>query len=183
MGMEGLRVIGMSFLHKGIGFLANALAAVTAAMVLFFLGVLLVPRFFGYTPYIVLSGSMEPVIHTGSLVYITELEDEPDSGDIVAYDAGDGMAVVHRIIGVSDLGYVTKGDANEAEDMKAVRPSQLVGRYAWSMPGMGYLLSAVESHRMAVGPVSVPAPIVIAIGLILMLNLAKWVLGEYLFRE
>ena len=47
---------------------------------------LTVPRLFGYHIYSVISGSMEPAIPTGSLVYIKEMEpEEMQTGDVIAF--------------------------------------------------------------------------------------------------
>ena len=41
-------------------------------------------RLFGYTPYTVLSGSMEPTFHVGSLVYVKEVATtELKVGDLI----------------------------------------------------------------------------------------------------
>ena len=55
-----------------------------------------VPDFFGYKPFIVLSGSMEPSIMTGDMVFVKETD--PDSlkvGDVIAYKSGSAV-VTHR---------------------------------------------------------------------------------------
>lgn len=47
---------------------------------------LTVPRLFGYHIYTVISGSMEPAIPTGSLVYIQEMEPEDvEADDVIAF--------------------------------------------------------------------------------------------------
>ena len=56
-----------------------------------------VPDFLGYKPFIVLSGSMEPSIMTGDMVFVKETD--PDSlkvGDVIAYKSGSAV-VTHRI--------------------------------------------------------------------------------------
>ena len=47
---------------------------------------LTVPRLFGYHIYTVISGSMEPAIPTGSLVYIQEMEPEDVKDAIESLD-------------------------------------------------------------------------------------------------
>ena len=47
---------------------------------------LTVPRVFGYQIYTVISGSMEPAIPVGSLLYIQKMEpEEVAEGEVVAY--------------------------------------------------------------------------------------------------
>ena len=71
-----------------------------------------VPDFFGYKPFIVLSGSMEPSIMTGDMVFVKETD--PDSlkvGDVIAYKSGSAV-VTHRIVEVKsengETRYVTQ---------------------------------------------------------------------------
>ena len=75
------------------------------------------PMLFGFRPYVVLSGSMDPVIRTGSLAYVNTRM-EPDSlraGDVAAFRLGDAT-VSHRIVRTAGDAFVTKGDANSCED-------------------------------------------------------------------
>ena len=91
-----------------------------------------VPDFLGYKPFIVLSGSMEPAIQTGDLVFIHKTETEKlRVGDVICY-LDSGAAVTHRIIAVTDgedglPRYITKGDANDAEDHLSVAADQIQG--------------------------------------------------------
>lgn len=49
----------------------KTLGKVVFAIIITFAGILLMPRLFGYAPYAVLSGSMEPEYPVGSLIYVT----------------------------------------------------------------------------------------------------------------
>ena len=104
--------------------------------------VLIVPKFLGYTQYAVLSGSMEPKIKVGSIVY-TKTTDIADleTGDIITYKlAGDTM-VTHRIVSVNDAEQtvITKGDANETEDAAPVAFDSIQGAYVFHVPLLGYI--------------------------------------------
>ena len=72
----------------------------------------------GIRPYVVLSGSMEPVIRTGSLCFVYRRADYEDicTGDIIAFHVQGGNLVTHRVIAVTEEGLETKGDANELSD-------------------------------------------------------------------
>ena len=63
-------------------------------------------------PRIVLSGSMEPKIHTGSICFINKKVpyDKIKTGDIIAFKAGKNTMVTHRVISVTNAGFETKGD-------------------------------------------------------------------------
>ncbi len=77
--------------------------------------------------YIVLSGSMEPTLHTGSAVIIRN-GSMPGIGDICAYE-NSGNIVIHRVADITDDGkYIMKGDANVAADVISVAPEKIRGK-------------------------------------------------------
>lgn len=151
-------------------------------IVLFLVAAMFVPRFFGITPYVVLSGSMEPAIHTGALVYIGEAKDELKVDDIIAYRAGKGTMVVHRIAGIGSDGYITKGDANKYADMKQINKSQIVGEYMFTVPIVGYILTIMQSASIPVGPIAAPLPVLVLVAFVLVLNIFQRVI-ELLSEE
>ena len=87
---------------------------------------------FGYKPFFIMSGSMEPTIHTHQLVLgqLTSSE-EVEVGDIVSYTLYDETGlfheeIIHRIIGLTDDGeYIFKGDANSKQDKLSVSKEQI----------------------------------------------------------
>lgn len=130
------------------------------------LAVIMLPYLFGMRPYIVVSSSMEPVIHVGSLAYIQEkdtwLSDifetnkEVRAGTIVAYHLRNGSTVehlgqiaesstdivTHRVIGVNHDGtYTVKGDANRIADQNPIDKEQIIGTYKFSIPSIGRVVS------------------------------------------
>ena len=106
----------------------------------------IVPRFFGIKPFIVLSGSMEPEIHTGSMAYIHTKTDpyKIHSGDIITYKISDTV-VTHRVIDETVTTVTTKGDANEEADFSPVTRDNIVGKYLFSIPYLGYLYSYITT--------------------------------------
>lgn len=88
-------------------------------------------------PAVVVSGSMEPAIHTGSLIFIDKKKTEADIGEIIAFEKG-GVFITHRIVGKTETGYITKGDANKANDMGILPKSSVVGTTEYSLPYLGY---------------------------------------------
>lgn len=113
-------------------------------MVIISLGVLIC--IFNIRPLVVVSGSMEPAIMTGSLCFI-DYSDNSDKdvavGDIVAYKAGN-ITVTHRIIDVTSDGYITKGDNNDTADISPVTQEQIKGTYKFSIPNIGYWIKDVR---------------------------------------
>ena len=82
---------------------------------------LTVPKAFGYNIYTVISGSMEPAIPVGSLVYVKYQEPETiQKKDVIAfYGAKDASSIVtHRVVTNKKLSgeFITKGDANQGNN-------------------------------------------------------------------
>ncbi len=111
---------------------------------------LTVPRMLGYELYTVVSGSMEPAIPTGSLVYVEHVDPtEVAEGDVIAfYSAQDASSVItHRVVTNSTVmgEFITKGDANEENDMSPISYASLIGRVAKSIPKAGALAQTFTS--------------------------------------
>lgn len=108
-----------------------------------------VPRFMGYEVLEVLTGSMEPEIPIGSIVYAKDTPPEDIAeGDVIAFTS-DGSIVVHRVVTNQTLAgyFVTKGDANELEDMNEVYYSAVLGRVDKHLPMLGRVYSVYTSSR------------------------------------
>ena len=107
-----------------------------------FVAALFLPRVFGLKPLAVLSGSMEPTYHVGSLVYIDEVSPEKvQVGDPITFNIGEDTVVTHRVIEIDEenQSFKTKGDANNTEDGGAVAFSSGIGKPVFSIPYMGYV--------------------------------------------
>ena len=123
--------------------------------ILLFSALFMVPRLFGITPYIVQSGSMEPLIQTGAVAFIDERNTSNVSvGDIVTFEIGNEdttVLVTHRVVKRnSDGTLTTTGDANDAIDIISITPNQIVGKYVMSIPKVGYLLSGMNRPKLFV---------------------------------
>lgn len=123
--------------------------------ILLLLAVLLAgTRFIGFTPYAVISGSMEPKYPVGSMIYVQAVE--PSSirpGDPITFVLNEDLLVAtHRVVEVlADGSFITKGDANSDIDGKPVHPNNLLGKPIFSIPYIGYLsvmLSTVQGKVM-----------------------------------
>ena len=104
---------------------------------------LALPRFLGYEAYHVETGSMEPAIPVGSLVYVDPVSPETlEPGDVVAFRSGETV-ITHRVVEnhyfYNEL--ITKGDANAKEDINPVRYDEVVGRVTVHFPVLGRFLS------------------------------------------
>ena len=103
-------------------------------------GLLLVPQLVGYKTFVIVSGSMEPNIPVGSLVYAKEVPfDEIQVDDIVSYQISSSTTVTHRVAEINQdvQEVVTKGDANDVVDANPVSYSHIIGKVAFSIPILG----------------------------------------------
>lgn len=156
----------------------NIISTVFTIAVILCAGVFFVPRLFGYTPYVVLSGSMEPVIHTGAVAFVNTRDTEVRTGDIIAYRLDDTI-VLHRVIGETpEGGYITMGDANEIADLNPVSQGQVAGTYTIQIPGAGYLLSMLEQHKIQIGRIQVSTGTLFIIGMVILLNAIDFLLSD-----
>lgn len=101
-----------------------ATAALVVVVVAFVFGGLVgQPVLLGY----VTTDSMEPAVSAGDgfVAVPAFLAGEPEPGDVVVYDAQhlhDGGLTTHRVVGETEGGYVTSGDANPFTDQAGGEP-------------------------------------------------------------
>ena len=120
-------------------FLCNLIGTLMLLTVILSSLPLAVPRLLGYEVYGVVSGSMEPTIPTGSVIYVETVEPVAiEKGDIIAFGK-DGDVVAHRVSEnrFVEGKFITKGDANALQDFESVPYSSLIGRVARSLPYVG----------------------------------------------
>lgn len=123
----------------------------------------------GYEIRVVRSGSMEPTIHTGSVVVVAKSGDYK-IGDVITFNGGflgpDGelVPVTHRIVEMRVARgvplYTTKGDANEDPDGREVRDNQVLGKVLFSIPYVGYAVEAARRPSGFLALVIVPSLII-----------------------
>lgn len=117
-------------------------------MVILLCAPLILPHLAGCQIYNVVSGSMEPAIPTGSIVYVKSAEaSEINKGEVIAFysEKGSGAIITHRVVKNQLISgkFITKGDANEKEDVTPVDYDRLIGKVVFSMPVMGSVLAIV----------------------------------------
>ena len=128
--------------------LSTALVAVVALLAIALVGI----RVIGFTPYTVLSGSMEPTYHVGSVVYVKKVDPTTlKVGDPITFRLTGDVIATHRIIevhgeGTPNLGFRTQGDANETVD--GITPaSAVIGKATFSIPYLGYLSNFLQQPK------------------------------------
>ncbi|TSD08884.1 signal peptidase I [Haloglomus irregulare] len=90
--------------------------------------------------FVVLSGSMEPTMSPGDVVMV-DASGPAGIGDVITYSRpGDSVPTTHRVVGVVDGGYETKGDANENADADLIGPEAVIGRVVLTIPVVGRLI-------------------------------------------
>ena len=109
-------------------------------------------RLIGLQVFTVLSGSMEPTYHTGSLIYVKKVDaTKLSEGTVITFMLDEDTLATHRIVGVvpdeedpSVIRYRTKGDANESEDGSLVHYKNVVGTPVFTIPKLGYLANYIQ---------------------------------------
>jgi signal peptidase len=118
--------------------------------------------------YTVVSGSMEPTIHVGDVVLVTDTQAATiEVDDVIVFDRdrSDDVRTTHRVVDVVErddgLFFRTKGDANEDPDAALVPASALVGVVLVSIPYVGYVLMLGATDAGIVAFVVVPAVLLV----------------------
>lgn len=128
---------------------SNVLIVLVVIFAILFIGVRLV----GLEPYTVLSGSMEPTYHVGSIIYIKKVDPLTlQVGDPVTYMYNQRTIVTHRIIEVipdendpSVMYYRTQGDNNETPDTDPIHSKNIIGKPVFSIPLLGYVANFIQN--------------------------------------
>lgn len=121
-------------------------------------------RLVGINPYTVLSGSMEPEYHVGSIIYVVDVDPhELKVNDPVTYMLSDDIVVTHRIIeivpavdengapiindrtGKQAIRFVTKGDANNSADGSLLHENNVIGKPIFTIPYLGYAADYIQN--------------------------------------
>lgn len=126
--------------------LLGAVGILLIVAVILVCSLLLLPGFFGYHMYHVLSGSMEPEMPVGSLIYVRESAPEDvEADDVIAFYGSleDSGVITHRVVknNVVSGTFRTKGDANEEADPLPIPYENYIGEVALIVPGMGKVLT------------------------------------------
>lgn len=129
-----------------------------------------VPAFFGWKPFIVLSGSMETQISVGDIVIVKEVDTRTlKKGDIIAFRNKD-IVITHRIDDIitedGKVKYITKGDNNNTRDEGTVLPEQVEGIFICNVHRLGNLAIFIQTPIGMVVCLSIPIILIIIIGVI-----------------
>lgn len=116
----------------------------------------------------VMSGSMEPAIKVGSLVFVKKVDPVSlKENDVLNYvnPKEDKITVTHRIVKIEEKDgqkvFTTKGDANNSADPDPVFQNQVRGRISFSIPFLGFLSDWLKKPKGLILLVIIPAILVI----------------------
>ena len=128
----------------------NIILTVIMSLAILFAFLLVGVRIFGLKPYTVLSGSMEPNYHVGSLIYVKKVDPKDlRVDDPITYVIGTRTVVTHRIIEVID----------DDPDGTPVSERNILGKPVFTIPVLGYFVYFIQH----------PPGNAIAIGLLVLL--------------
>ncbi len=102
-----------------------------------------------YGAYVIVSGSMEPIIKIKDAVVTRRVDsiDDIEKGDVITYRAMDesyyGILITHRVVDIqtkdNKVLFVTKGDNNETVDRSPIEFGQITGKVIMRVPKVGYI--------------------------------------------
>lgn len=123
--------------------------------------------FMGWTPTLVTSGSMEPLVAPGDVVMIRPVvADDLTPDTVVLYDRPDTGRVLHRILEqLPDGSFRTGGDANADPDSAAVQLQEIEGAAVLAVPWIGR--PSLWFHEQRLVPLTLTG-----VGLVVALTLA-----------
>ena len=104
---------------------------------------IIISGFFGIQRYLVVSGSMEPSLYAGDIVFVNTNVDFEDVeiGDVIIFKHRD-MNIVHRVIEATTIDgqkYLkTKGDANKVDDGFVATEENYCGTVLFHIDKIGY---------------------------------------------
>ena len=133
---------------------------------------------------VVVSGSMEPQIHKGDLLFVMGREPEnikngtiiDKDGDIIVFNAH-GLwptaplePIVHRVIGKYQIGdtwyFETKGDANSIPDAAAIPESRVIGVVIGGIPYIGWIKIFLTESGLLI-------PLLVIISALLIISIVR----------
>ena len=110
--------------------------------------IIFIPVLWGKRPLVVISGSMEPILKVGGILYYEKINlDDFKKDAILVYQLNEHI-VSHRIVNINEYGFETKGDNNNSNDSYIVDKNNVIGRgNNWSIPYIGYYADFIYNHK------------------------------------
>lgn len=139
-------------MNKSLKKIWNVISTVLVALVVLLALLLVGARVVGLQVFTVLSGSMEPTYHTGSLIYVKKVDPYTiEEGQPITFMLNENTIATHRVVGIvpdeedpTVIRFRTKGDANDAEDGGLVHYKNVIGTPVFSIPYLGYVADYIQ---------------------------------------
>lgn len=139
-------------MNKSLKKIWNVISSILVALVVLLALLLVGARVVGLQVFTVLSGSMEPTYHTGSLIYVKKVDPYTiKEGQPITFMLDENTVATHRVVGIvpdeedpAVIRFRTKGDANEAEDGSLVHYKNVIGTPIFSIPYLGYVADYIQ---------------------------------------
>ena len=113
----------------------------------------------GIRSFVVVSGSMEPTLPVGSVVYVLP-QAEYLVGSVVAFTNSAKQTVTHRVVSINDKAdgryYRLKGDANNTPDSDEIKGSTVIGKSFLHIPYLGRIVQILRKPFGLVGFIVIP---------------------------
>lgn len=138
---------------KAIKIIWNTITSILVAVAVILAILMVGARLVGLQVFTVLSGSMEPTYHVGSLIYVKDVDPfELEAGDVITFMLDEDTVATHRIVEVvpdeedsSVIRFRTKGDANDAVDGSLVHYKNVLGSPIFTIPKLGYVANYIQN--------------------------------------
>lgn len=139
-------------MNKSLKKIWNVISSILVALVVILALLLVGARVVGLQVFTVLSGSMEPTYHTGSLIYVKKVDPYTiKEGQPITFMLDENTVATHRVVGIvpdeedpTVIRFRTKGDANETEDGSLVHYKNVIGTPIFSIPYLGYVADYIQ---------------------------------------
>lgn len=119
---------------------------------------------FGWSAAVVISGSMSPTIEVDDMVIIHR-QASYECGDIIMYKDGKSF-VTHRVVEVTENGYITKGDANNTTD-QPISADRAVGKTVLVIPKVGRFSAVAQT------PLGMCVLVLVGLGLVMATDIKE----------
>lgn len=134
-------------------------------VVMFIIGISLLPLPDNYKIYSVTTGSMSPTIKVNSLILVRPLK-EYKINDIVTIKITESRkTITHRIVGKinknNQIIFETKGDANKSKDLENLKPQNIIGKVFFVIPYLGLPIIYSKTLPGLIFLIIIPATIII----------------------
>ena len=163
---------------KRVGWMVTLVGLIAALALVLAVALGIVPMFFGLRTFVVVSGSMEPTIATGSIAIARPVPSQNlQIGDVIAFSPSSAasLPIIHRIVKIEERHgvryFTTRGDANSAADTPLALPPTglLVVR---AIPWVGYAVYYAAQPAGTI--VLVWTPLLLLAALWLKDRVVKW---------